>query len=313
MGRYKTTISLSVLFFFHITYCFAIVRVVNNSSKMNIQQTIDVSSAFDTVIVYNGTYKETSIVISKPLALIGKNKPLLDGQKKYEIISIFSSNVTIQGFEIRNSGISSMNDIAGIKIYKSSQVTIIDNTLIDTFFGIYFQECSNGIAKNNIINSTGRNEVQSGNGIHCWKSEQMQIVNNRITGHRDGIYFEFVTNSSIVNNISDGNIRYGLHFMFSHNDSYLKNTFQNNGAGVAVMYTHHVTMIENTFKDNWGSSSYGLLLKDISDSEIRHNKFIGNTSGIYLEGSNRNHIHDNVFLSNGTALKIQASCDNNVI
>jgi nitrous oxidase accessory protein len=280
---------------------------------MKIQQTIDGAVAYDTILVYNGIYKENSIVINKPIFLIGKNNPVLDGQNKYEIISVFSSNVTIQGFEIRNSGISSMNDIAGIKIYKSSNVSINSNKLINTFFGIYFQECSNSIAKNNIISSTGDNEVQSGNGIHCWKSEQLQIVNNIIKGHRDGIYFEFVTNSSIVNNISEGNIRYGLHFMFSHNDSYIKNTFKNNGAGVAVMYTHHVTMIENTFKDNWGSSSYGLLMKDISDSEVRNNKFIGNTSGIYLEGSNRNHIHENVFLSNGAALKIQASCDNNVI
>ena len=62
------------------------------------------------------------------------------------------------------------------------------------------------------------------------------IRNNQVRGHRDGIYFEFVTNSLIVGNHSEGNMRYGLHFMFSHNDEYRDNTFVNNGAGVAVMY-----------------------------------------------------------------------------
>ncbi|NJO25790.1 MAG: hypothetical protein HC867_08575 [Bacteroidia bacterium] len=46
---------------------------------------------------------------------------------------------------------------------------------------------------------------------------------NHIQGHRDGIYFEFVTDSDIKQNISEKNIRYGLHFMFSHNDNYIHN------------------------------------------------------------------------------------------
>ena len=50
-----------------------------------------------------------------------------------------------------------------------------------------------------------------------------------------------------------------------------------NGAGVAVMFTEHIVMRDNVFEHNWGPSSYGLLLKEIRDSEIRHNQFIGNT------------------------------------
>jgi nitrous oxidase accessory protein len=141
----------------------------------------------------------------------------------------------------------------------------------------------------------------------------MVIENNRVSGQRDGIYFEFVTNSHIVNNISENNIRYGLHFMFSHYNSYMHNVFSHNGAGVAVMYTHNVTMTGNSFNDNWGSASYGLLLKDISNSTIEKNNFNGNTTGIYMEGSSRIHISHNNLKSNGYAMKIQASCDANVI
>ncbi len=141
----------------------------------------------------------------------------------------------------------------------------------------------------------------------------MEIINNRISGHRDGIYFEFVTNSVIWRNISSRNIRYGLHFMFSHNDAYISNIFQNNGAGVSVMFTHGVKMFNNFFEDNWGDGSFGLLLKEISDSYVIGNKFTGNTSGIFMEGSSRIEVSSNEFRANGWAIKIQASCLDNVI
>ena len=61
------------------------------------------------------------------------------------------------------------------------------------------------------------------------KAIDLQIIANTISGHRDGIYFEFVTNSIIWRNISTKNIRYGLHFMFSNDDAYITNVFKNNG------------------------------------------------------------------------------------
>jgi nitrous oxidase accessory protein len=141
----------------------------------------------------------------------------------------------------------------------------------------------------------------------------MTIENNNISGQRDGIYFEFVTNSFINKNYSHYNIRYGLHFMFSHNNAYIENAFEKNGSGVAVMYSHKVTMINNVFKDNWGSAAYGLLLKEITDSRVEKNIFSNNTSGIYMEGSNRITVIENNIENNGCGLRIQASCDGNVV
>src|SRR5690606_2758250 len=99
--------------------------------------------------------------------------------------------------------------------------------------------------------------------------------------------------------------------MFSHNDTYLGNTCRNNGAGVAVMYSKEVRMENNLFDKNWGPSAYGILLKDISNSHIEHNRFVQNTVAIHMEGSSRIEISRNTFQSNGWALKVQASCDDN--
>jgi nitrous oxidase accessory protein len=96
--------------------------------------------------------------------------------------------------------------------------------------------------------------------------------------------------------------------MFSNDDAYICNIFENNGAGVAVMFSHGVTMFNNYFKENWGDAAYGILLKEISDSYIEKNHFEKNTMAIYAEGASRILIQKNVFKSNGWALKIQASC-----
>lgn len=284
-----------------------------NKPYKTIKQALKASNNGDTVLVHKGIYKEGNIRIDKKIVFLGKDFPVLDGQKKVEVLSIHADSVIVKGFRVINSGFAALEDPCGIKVYNKSFVVIEGNQLDDNFFGIYIQNGRNCIVKNNTIIAYGKEEQQIGNGIHAWKSNDLQIIGNSIKGHRDGIYFEFVYDSVIWRNIATNNIRYGLHFMFSSNDSYITNIFRNNGAGVAVMFSKDVTMINNYFDENWGASSYGLLLKEISDSYIYTNYFKNNTSGIYMEGTNRIKIEKNVFEGNGWAMKIQASCMDNEI
>jgi len=274
----------------------------------SIRTAIRIANNGDTILVAAGMYKEGNLIISKQLTLIGDKYPIIDGQNKYEIFSIKASKVVIDGFKIYHSGTSNLDDYAGIKVYDSREVTIQNNILDDTYFGIYLQYAKRCVIKNNQLKANNKEEQQSGNGIHCWKSDSLSITGNTVDGHRDGIYFEFVTNSSIKSNTTSNNIRYGLHFMFSNNDTYQFNSFIGNGAGVAVMYSNKVSMLNNQFKENWGDAAYGLLLKEISDSYITGNTFEKNTTGIYLEGASSIKMDHNIFKNNGWAMKIQASC-----
>lgn len=285
-----------------------IIKVGRQQQYKTIAAAIEVAKNGDTVLVDKGTYFEKNLIINKQVVLKGIGHPVLDAEKKYENISIKANNVTVDGFLLQHTGVSSMVDYAAIKIYESHNVTIINNIIKDAFFGIYSQYGIHCLIKNNILTANAKNEQESGNGIHCWKSDSMQIIGNTVSGHRDGIYFEFVTNSVIWRNNSFKNIRYGLHFMFSNDDAYITNVFENNGAGVAVMFSHGVKMFNNYFKENWGDASYGILLKEINDSYIENNHFEKNTSAIYAEGANRIVIKKNIFKNNGWAFKIQASC-----
>ena len=278
-----------------------------------IKQAIALANDGDIIIVTQGVYKEENIIINKKIKFLGKNFPVLDGQNKAEVLSVAADSVVIKGFKIINSGHAALDDPCGIKVYDRNFVVIENNILDNNFFGIYLQNCKNAVVKNNTIKAYGKQEQLIGNGIHCWKSDNLQIIGNKISGHRDGIYFEFVTQSVIWRNISSYNIRYGLHFMFSNDDSYITNVFKGNGAGVAVMFTKNVKMFNNYFEENWGDSAYGLLLKEISDSYIFNNRFARNTSGIYMEGTSRIKVEKNIFEANGWGMKIQASCMENEI
>jgi len=288
-------------------------RVGINQPYKSIQSALAKTENGDTVYIYKGLYKEGNITIHHSITLIGIDRPILDGDKKYEVVSIKASHVTIQGLKIQHSGYASLDDPGGIKVYDATRVNIIDNELYDNFFGIYIQFSTHCLIKNNKIIAFGKEEQTIGNGIHCWKSDSLQIIGNSMKGCRDGIYFEFVNNSVIWRNTVSNNIRYGLHFMNSNNDAYFTNVFTQNGAGVAVMFSKKITMMNNTFNENWGDAAYGILLKEISDCHLSGNHFNKNTAAIFMDGCNRTFVEKNVFSNNGWGLKIQANCMDNTI
>ena len=279
----------------------------------SIKSAVAQASAGDTIIITEGLYKEGNIRIEKPLLIHGMGKAVLDGENKYEIITIVSTGVKVQRLHFQNTGYSSTKELSAIKVQNVSGVTIFDNTIENTHFAIYLEFVHHALVAGNTINSNKEGELLSGNGVHSWKSKYISIINNHITGHRDGIYFEFVDSSHIRGNICENNFRYGLHFMFSNYDEYRQNRFTDNGAGVAVMYSRNIGMYDNVFSDNWGAAAYGLLFKDISYSELKRNTIINNTTGVYLEGTTSIMMDSNLYLNNGRAIKIMANCNDNTV
>lgn len=276
----------------------------------SIQEAISQARPGDTILLSKGLYKEHDIYVNKRVLVLGEQYPVIDGQGRFQLFIITADSAAIQGLQLQHTGISSLVDMAAIRVQEAGYVKVADNKLINNTYGIYLQKSHHCLVTNNQLQAQAVDEQNSGNGIHAWKAEHLLIQGNHITGHRDGIYFEFVTQSSIRNNISVSNVRYGLHFMFSNDDEYINNTFSGNGAGVAVMFSKKVTMRSNVFRDNWGDAAYGLLLKEISDGTIAGNLFVKNTVAIYMEGAARLEVRRNTFTNNGWAMRMQASCSN---
>lgn len=286
--------------------------LVGSQQKIRtIQSALKIISDRDTLLVGKGIYKEKSLLIDKSITLIGINSPILSGENKYEIMKIKADNVVVKGFVFKDTGLNFIYDNAAIKLDSVKNCTIEKNIFINNFFGIYLSRSNGCKIIDNELSAFQTKETYSGNGIHLWQCREMIIKKNKIKGHRDGIYFEFVKASTIEENMSEENLRYGLHFMFSDSCKYSNNLFKMNGAGVAVMFTRNVDMHNNRFEYNWGGAAYGLLLKDISDSRIFENEFVKNSCAIYYEGCSRVTTQNNNLIENGSAIRLMANSMDN--
>lgn len=277
----------------------------------SLQALINNSENGDTLFFNSGIYSNTSLRINKKLHLRADKHAILVGADTGSIVQVVHSGVSISGLTFKNTPISFIREYAAIEIIKSSDITIKNNTFEDNFFAVYLSDSQNITIMENDINASNKRESNSGNAIHSWKSEHIRIENNRLEGHRDGVYLEFSKHIFVKNNISIHQLRYGLHFMFSDSCTYEANRFEDNGAGVAVMYSKFVSMKKNVFIGNKGANTYGLLLKEIFDSDITENTFYDNTTAIYLEASNRIFVHHNTFSKNGWAIKLKANSISN--
>ncbi len=287
--------------------------VCENCELQNLQSAIDIADHGDTILLKGGQYTESNIIVDKSIYLLGENFPMINGGGSAEIMIVSADDVTIEGIQFQNVKPSYIKDLAALRLRKVSRATIKNNRFYDTFFGIYLEHCKKSKILGNELKGEAKLEMSSGNAVHLWYCTDIVIDGNYVTGHRDGIYLEFVENSSVTNNVSRDNVRYGLHFMFSNHDNYSNNVFERNGAGVAVMFSKFIHMEKNRFLTNWGESSYGLLLKEIYDAEIINNIFDQNCIAIFVEGSSRINYLRNQFRNNGWALKISGGCLDNKI
>lgn len=262
----------------------------------------------DTLLFQKGVHRIENLQIFKTLTLLGEKEAVLDGEKKSYIVSVEGANIHIQGLVLRNSGRSGVSDFAAIRANQCKNLTVKNNRFENVYFAIHLSNVYDSqIMGNKIVGESGK-EMNAANGIHLWQCSRVQILNNHIQNHRDGLYFEFVQNSVIQGNVCFNNLRYGLHFMFSNDNFYQNNTFEQNGAGVAVMFSKRVSMRNNNFLKNRGGSAYGILLKEISDCKIARNVFEDNTTGLYLDGCNRVAIDSNQFVTNGWGVRLMSNC-----
>jgi nitrous oxidase accessory protein len=74
------------------------------NAEKTIKSAIKKANTGDTVWVSGGFYHEGNIIIDKAIFLFSDENAVLDGDHKYEIISVKSNGIKISGFCMQNTG-----------------------------------------------------------------------------------------------------------------------------------------------------------------------------------------------------------------
>ena len=306
--------------------------IASELATSELQQRIEAAAVGSTIEVAPGNYFGP-LLIDKPLTLVGRGFPSIDGRGAGSVVSVRAQDVTVRGFHIHNSGINLSKDDAGVHI-TADRAVISGNRIDDVLHGIYvkkslgFRISQNDVRGKTTLPPTARpaseaiatdgaeycaplNVNSRGNGIHLWNSSGGEIDNNSITETRDGMYFSFTRDTQVRGNHING-VRYGLHYMYSDSNEFQGNTFTDNAAGAAIMYSKHMTIIGNHFDSNHGFRAYGMLLNSVDNTHIEGNWLNHNTVGIYLENNNNNRLVGNHIEGNYIGLRMTASSNDNV-
>jgi len=106
----KKIIYIPVLVLFVNNLFARTIRIGKQQIVKTIQQGLILAVHGDSVLVEPGHYHEKNIIINKTIFLIGINHPVLDGDKKYEIIYIKANGEVVEGFKVIDSVVSSIVD-----------------------------------------------------------------------------------------------------------------------------------------------------------------------------------------------------------
>ena len=237
----------------------------------------------DTIVVDGGVY-HGSLMIERAVTLLGRNRPVLDGDGSGTVLAIMAPDTTISGFVIRGSGSSLDDENAGIAV-EAPHATITDNQFVDTLFGIYLREAHQSVVQGNQLQGKLLDVPRRGDAIRVWSSNDVLVENNVVHGGRDVVLWYSERLSIRGNEVSNG--RYGLHFMYCDDALIENNRLLDNSVGAFLMYSRRLTMVGNTVAGNRGPSGYGIGMKDLDDAVVRDNLFLNNRIGAYLDGTPR--------------------------
>jgi parallel beta-helix repeat protein len=224
----------------------------------------------DTIIVNPGIYTET-VVLSKMLYLRGVNYPVVDAQRFGSCITIAAPNCTVEGFKVTNS-LSSANE-GGIKVqFESGGNNIIRNNIAynNSFHGLYIAKTSNNSIVDNTVFSNYR-------GMEFWVEEGDYIANNTVYSNNEiGILIGDCSRITLENNrVLSQPYESGIMLDGCDNSSVKGNFVAGNLFGITLDYSGRGNRItsNNITSNGWGFRWFS----QIGGNFIYHNNFRGNT------------------------------------
>ena len=275
-----------------------------------IGDTLAKAAAGDTIRVAKGVYTE-NLLIDKPLTLIGEHRPTLSGGNQGDVIRVTAPDVTVEGWIIRDSGGDLGLQQAGVYLFPGAhRARVLHCDFANVLFGLWIEKVNDVRIEGNLI--TGKRDYQSsqrGNGIQLYNTTGAQIIGNRISFARDGIYVD-VSHNALFSHNKMHHVRYGTHYMNSYYNVWEYNESYLNRGGLALMEVRNQVVRHNIA---WGNTDHGIMLRTIQDAVVEGNIVVGNNRGFFIYDAEYNTLKNNLVMGNRVGVHLWAGSFRNQV
>ena len=247
----------------------------------------------DTILLKAGVYRGP-VMIDKPVTLKGVPGAIIDAGGAGSAVHVTAPDVTVIGLTIRGSGSDHERKDAGVFLGKQAhRAQVIDNEILGNLVGVYVLGAKDAEVRGNVI--VGRQDHRMndrGNGVYVWNAPGAIVMFNDIRYGRDGIFVNASKrNKFIGNRMRD--LRFAVHYMYTHNSEVSGNESYDNNAGYALMFSDRLTVRSNLAVN---SKRHGILLNYANKSTFENNKVVrGGERCVFIYNSNRNAFTRNWF------------------
>lgn len=269
------------------------------------------ASPGDVLVLTDGAYTGP-VTIDRSLTVRGARGAVVDGQGHGTVITITSPDVTLQGFAVTGSGAMNQQLDAGVKILKGADRAVIENLLLqDNMHGI---DVHGGrdvrVANNEIIGRQNARMNERGNGIYIWNSPGTVVEGNSVRFGRDGI-FSNTSRKGIYRNNLFRDLRFAVHYMYTHDSEVSGNISIGNHLGFAIMFSDRVQVLNNL---SLGDREHGLMLNYANSADVSGNLVRGGAKKcLFIYNAHKNLIYDNRFQDCGIGVHFTAGSERNVL
>jgi nitrous oxidase accessory protein len=265
----------------------------------------------DVLILTGGAYLGP-VILDRSLTLQGDGTATVDGQRQGTVITVTGDDVLLTGLHVTGSGADNQAIDSGIKVVKGADRTRIEgNRLTDNMHGVDIHGGRDTVIRGNIIEGRQNPRMnERGNGFYVWNSPGTVIENNQVRWGRDGIFANASKKNTFRNNIFR-DLRFAVHYMYTHDSVVSGNVSIGNHLGFAIMFSDRVTLTDNL---SLGDREHGVMLNFANGADVAGNLVRGGTKKcLFIYNAHKNLIANNRFQGCGIGIHFTAGSERNML
>ncbi len=275
----------------------------------DLQARLTALPAGSTLVLAPGTH-HGPLYVDRTVTIAGEPGAELRGRGEGTVLVVGAPDTRIRDLAIRAGGSDATKGDAGV-IVGADRVTLERLDIGEVLVGVDFRMADDGVLRDSTIRGrVDRPMGQRGDGVRLWESDGNTVEGNTLVGVRDLVVWYSEDNRIVRNEVSGS--RYGTHFMHADGSVVRDNVYTDNVVGVFVMYSTGIELVGNTVRDADGAAGVGFGFKESEEIVATGNRLLGNTTGVYLDGTPQRvggsaRFTDNLIAYNTTGVRLHGT------